>query len=808
MAQLSTDSLVYSQIISKVQRFIAEYVTQKNVPPNVFDAEYQKLLSEIHNKIGGTSFDIKLFQKADIPNSAVFNEIIAAMSKDLNIMTNQLEAMSANYINTFNVFTNSLESEKNSISRIKSKINVLEMYSQSPSVDAWYFGDSFNDLSKVDARKIQAGLVPDISDGYATLAKTTSKKTKGNIRVINQNYNESISTEVPFAGLSNGLKGNHFLFYKDINNTQFIYEKDSSILRSTESAITDNSPATYFEYEAINVLAESLTNRPSYEFQYFDGSNYINWANFDTTKPLKLTLEFSTQNRTGEYINYISIIPFFGYDIQGANALINNVKVTSLKLYNQKTNTTYEIINNGPVYIASDVSQKNINNYKNFFYNKGVFRFEEKIVNKVYITFEQDQFKDTVIRHAYWTPYEINSTTKWNNQTHFQPEAVLGAAAQNVSWDKNTLVPNINRPTDFKSSASDTKQITVTYNNQVAGETKYQVKINVGQNSFYWYKKDVDLNIDLFTTKENSIGFSSQELMDATKQRMINANFPSACVLIDPTKYDPTTNLKIKMSSISIASGIATLNTSANHGVSVGDKVYIRDRWSTVDIFGIFTVTETPSVNQFKFSVGSSSTTSLPTTDISKSYGLCIKVLDAPTQNNIVVEKYTEKINKANKVSLNLKRNFEELKAKRASIGIRDISFGKETFQESAEIISKPFFVTGNLDMVTLYAADFIPEGTQNQSYVKYSISVDGGVKYFPIQPIEKNYTGTPEVLVFNQNLTNDTALPQIMYLNSGKDPGVPNPINSIIVKIEIKKDRTINNTPIVYYYKIGARFR
>ena len=112
MAQLSTDSLVYSQIIAKVQTFIAEYVTQKNVPPNIFDAQYQKLLSEIHNKIGGTSFDIKLFEKADIPNSTIFNEIILAMSKDLNIMTNQLEAMSANYINTFNTFTNLLEAEK------------------------------------------------------------------------------------------------------------------------------------------------------------------------------------------------------------------------------------------------------------------------------------------------------------------------------------------------------------------------------------------------------------------------------------------------------------------------------------------------------------------------------------------------------------------------------------------------------------------------------------------------------------------------------------------------------------------------
>ena len=110
--------------------------------------------------------------------------------------------------------------------------------------------------------------------------------------------------------------------------------------------------------------------------------------------------------------------------------------------------------------------------------------------------------------------------------------------------------------------------------------------------------------------------------------------------------------------------------------------------------------------------------------------------------------------------------------------------------------------------MLSIQAVDIVPQGQPGQSYIKYSISVDGGTTYFPIQPIERNYTGTPEILVFNQNLTDSTTLPQVMYLNNGKDNGVPNPINSIIVKIEMKKDRSSNNTPILYYYKVGARFR
>lgn len=805
MAQLSTDTLIYSQIVARVQEFINEYVTKKAISPKLFDEAYQKTLADIQKTLGGVSFDLNLLSKGDIPDSETFNRMIKMMSNDLNIMTNQLESMSANYINTFNNLSNQIEAEKNSILRIRSKINALEMYTQSPSVDVMYFGDSFNNLSFVNAKKIRAGLVPDIDDGYATLAKITSRPSKSTVRVVNQNYNGATTSQISFADVSNGLKGNHFLYYKDAESSQFLYEKDSSILRSTESAMVDGSPATYFEYEAINVLANGTTTRPEYEFQYFDNDKLINWGNFDINTPLKLTVELSTQSQTGENINYISIIPFFGYDIDGANALIKNVKVTSIKLYNQQTNTTYEIINNGPVYIASDPSQKTLVNYKNFFYNKGVFRFNETKASKIYITFEQDEFKSTTIKHTYWTPYEIGGTNKWSNQSRFLPEAALNAGAQSVSWDKSLIVPKVTNPTEHKSNPSDRKQVVVNYTDQVSSGDKYQIKLTSGQNSYYWYKKDLDLNIDMFTTKEGSVSYHDKQLIELTRLRLTSTDYQSACVLVDTTKSTLITG-KIKMNTISAAGGLATITTAAAHSLVVGNKVYIRDRWSSVDIVGNFTVTAIDSATQFKVSI--SSTDTISAIDISNNFGLCIKVIDNATVTNTVVETSKETVSKALQVPLVLQRNFEELKAMRASIGIRDISFGKETFQESAEIISKPFFVSGNLEMLSLYAADIVPESSTNQAYIKYSVSVDGGINFFPIQPTERNYTGTPEILVFNQNLTNDTTLPLVRYLNSGKDIGVPNPINSVIVKIEMKKDRSSNNTPLLYYYKVGARFR
>jgi hypothetical protein len=807
MAQLSTDTLAYSQIISKVQKFVSDYSVLKNTSPKDYDKAYQKLLFEIHQSIGGVSAKNIFLNKGNVPSSNEFNEFIFNLTNDLNIVTNQFDTLSANYINTFNLFSNQLEAEKNSISRIRSKINVLEFYSKSSSNDITYYGDSFNDLSLVDSSKISTGYIPDISDGYATLAKQSSKNWKCAIRVVNENYNESISDEISFVKPSNGLKGNHFLFHQDGNDNPFLYEKDASILRSNESAILDGSAATYFEYEAVNVLAVNDSNyynsRPEYEFEYFDNGKYINWAKFDTSKPLSLTIEFTNSAQSGDYINYISILPFFGYDIPGTNSLIKNVKVTSIKLFDSINNTTYELINGDPVTIGSDISSRNVDNYKNFFYNKGVFRFEEKKVNKIYITLEQAEFNDTLIKHAYWTPYEINSNQKWNNQSRFNPNGVISSSPITTSWDKSTLVPEITNPAKYKTAAADMKQIVISKNETVSTQLKYQIKLTSGQEAYYWYRRDPDLNVDLFCTKANAPYYPNQDSLLASIQRIRSENPPSACVLVDPT-IDITkqlNSLKIRMQSIQISSGVATLTTLLDHNLSVGSKVYIRDRWGSIDILGTFTVSEI--LNSKEFKVATSYSGDLALTDISSNFGLCLKSVASPTSSNLSIESSSDPINKTSKVYLNLKRNFEYLKAKRASIGIRDISFGKETFKDSAEIVSKPFFIHGQLELLSLEVSEYIPQTESNRAGIKYYISVDGGNRWIQISPIERNFSGIPEILAFNQNLTDNSTVPQIAYYN---EPEVPNPINSVILKAVIQKDRMVNSTPILYWYKLGAR--
>jgi hypothetical protein len=505
----------------------------------------------------------------------------------------------------------------------------------------------------------------------------------------------------------------------------------------------------------------------------------------------------------------------------GAPYAASNVKITSIKLYNQKDNKSFEIIKKDePIYIASDISQKNINNFKNFYVNKAVFKFAETRANKIYVTFEQSAFKDVVIKHAYWTPYEVGKDTKWNGQVRFNPESVLNAINQNPTWDKLGLVPNINRPTEFKSAASDNKIVPVSYTTEFSSATKWQLKISEPNklafggaasvmNEFFWYKRDNNTNIDLFTTKEYASLYPDIEGMNSIRSRILLSPSTSPCVLVDPQKVTPLESLQIGLTNVQVSSSVATMTTSSAHGLSVDDYIYIRGfkdlgGSDTFEVKEVFKVSSVVSTTQFSFAIPQYST--VASTDISKSSFFCVKALNPATEKNMEVLKVTEQAAKRVTTQIVAKRNFEELKAKRASIGIRDISFGKEVYQNSAQMVSKPFLLSGNLDLLSIYAEDYNPN--PNEPSIIYQVSVDGGTTFYPIQPVERNYTGVPEIIAFNQNVSNDATIPQVMYLNSGNDAGVPNPINSVVVKIDIKKNRQTNGTPVVYYYKLGTRYR
>jgi hypothetical protein len=837
MTQLSTDSLVYSQIVSTVQKFISSYVENKNVSPKDFDEAYQKLLFEIKESIGGPLSKVDFLNKGDIPSSERFNKFIAQLAEDMNIITHQFDSLTANYVNSFNILNEEIESEKSSIGRIRSKIGALELYSNSGSNNITYLGDLLNNMDLIDVSKSKNVLLCDVTEGVATLPKKNVTKWKSKVSLYNQNFNnfnQNMNTH-PF-GISNGLPGCNFLFTQEtVNNivNPFLFQKDTVTVKSDILKVADESPISFFEYEAISI-PERLTiplkteRRQEYEFEYINGTNYINWGSFglredgsfDPTKPLKMTVELTSTKSSGENINYISIIPFFGYDNEDMNAQIKNVKVTSIQLYNDtKTEAPYQLINTGPVYIGADISGANINNYKNFSYNKGIFRFPEVLVNKVYITFEQESFNDVTIKHAYWTPYSSSNfqnrtatTPTWHGQTHFDPlaEGVFpeGTSSSSISWNKSAIVPAIDKPNDIKSRALESVRMDISY------ATSSQVENNVlklnkstTESAFYSSRESFNGTAYYIFREAPSVNITAESI-NTIKAAIVSSTTPAPCVFIPNSQS--LNDIKIDVSSVSISAApnqIITVNTSEPHNLNVGSLVYIKgpvEIGTTPMAFDLIYTVAT-RVDADTFTVAHTGTTPLSVGSAPALLLSCFPVYALGTASSLVTAVQQRSVVSNRSEQVWLQRNYETINAKRASIGIRDIFLGKETYSDKAEIISKPFYIYDNIDLLSLEVSDQVPSTDESSTSIDYYISVDDGSTWIQISPTQRNFVGIPEILAFNQNMPNTSILPQIAYYNY---PEVPNPIKSIRFRAVMKKDRNSNVTPILGSYKLGIRFR
>jgi hypothetical protein len=263
-------------------------------------------------------------------------------------------------------------------------------------------------------------------------------------------------------------------------------------------------------------------------------------------------------------------------------------------------------------------------------------------------------------------------------------------------------------------------------------------------------------------------------------------------------------SLKKSITSFQAGSGSATFTTSSNNGLQAGDKVYINASRDT-DLInkGAYTIVSATS-SSFTVAISSGSA---PLQNVSNSY--YIKQPFSIAENEIEIENFQDSADSQITKELFLTRNFEYLKAKRASIGIRDLFVGIEKYSDVAEIVSKPYNIYGKLDLVSLQVEEFIPTETNDSgevigtSSIDYYISVDGGSKWIAISPLERPFQGKPEIVAFNQNLSNSQQLPQIAYFNA---PEVPEEISSVVLKAVMKKDRNVVATPIIYSYKIGLK--
>lgn len=153
-------------------------------------------------------------------------------------------------------------------------------------------------------------------------------------------------------------------------------------------------------------------------------------------------------------------------------------------------------------------------------------------------------------------------------------------------------------------------------------------------------------------------------------------------------------------------------------------------------------------------------------------------------------------------VSTALIQKREFFNGKRWAIGLRDVTIQQVQYQTKGVYVSGAFRTDGLISRVTLEADVEIPDTYDaSKLWVKFYVSPDNGLTWFPISRIQDDYLSIPEVLAFNDPLPVEFRDPKVEYHQ------VSNEVNSLRVKIEMTRPTNDpTSTPIVHSYKIKVR--
>lgn len=152
-------------------------------------------------------------------------------------------------------------------------------------------------------------------------------------------------------------------------------------------------------------------------------------------------------------------------------------------------------------------------------------------------------------------------------------------------------------------------------------------------------------------------------------------------------------------------------------------------------------------------------------------------------------------------LSGNLVQGVEYFVGKRWAIGIRDILIEESKYKETTIVVSKPFRVAGVIDRVSIEADTFIPSNfpeDPDSLWIKFFVSPDDGLNWYPISRIQDDYLGIPEVIAFNDPIPAEFREIGVDYIATNSV------VNSLRVKVEMSRPEELDSSsPILRSYKL-----
>jgi len=192
-------------------------------------AESVKILSQFYKQLSDPTYKPTNIVVDTVPDAQAFNENFIAIQDDLEIVFHEFENMEGVILGEFNYMVSRLNRLNRKLKGISSQLGDYILFSTIPTKDAIFYGDSFNNLSRVEVNSPllnQDQCEVNQVEGIATLPVDRTAQVTLNV------------TELPVINSnSNGITGNN--------------QEAGASLHGTLTDILDNNADTWFEYERV-----------------------------------------------------------------------------------------------------------------------------------------------------------------------------------------------------------------------------------------------------------------------------------------------------------------------------------------------------------------------------------------------------------------------------------------------------------------------------------------------------------------------------------------------------------------------------
>lgn len=188
-----------------------------------------KILNEFYKSLNDPQMEIEDIRAGDLPDVEVYNKLWQQIMDDLITIFTELENIETLTVANFNFVSTEANRLTARLKAVSSKLGDYILYSLNPTKDAFFFKDSFNDLSKIDVNS------PLLNEEECDISQAEGIVT---LPIDREKDSFVIVKETPIINPnSNGIIGNNQELGAQYNGDLF--------------TLLDNNADTWFEYERV-----------------------------------------------------------------------------------------------------------------------------------------------------------------------------------------------------------------------------------------------------------------------------------------------------------------------------------------------------------------------------------------------------------------------------------------------------------------------------------------------------------------------------------------------------------------------------